>query len=597
MFDGKYFDWNSKRIKGIVDHYGYKFFYGKKLADLGCGYGDLSGTLYRLGSEITAVDVRQEHLKVVSKKFPGVKIVRANLEGPWPFHGTKFDMILDLSLICHLASIDEHLKAVCSSTTYLILETAVCDSDDPYKIIQIPEAKEVYDLAFNGTGSRPSPAYVERILTDYGMSFKRMDKTKFNSGDYIYDWVALNNGSTDIHKRRIWFCVKNEAGLMLPYVGSQPAVVVQPPPNGPDFTFGSVQTPSSFVSTIQSGGIPTILTAAPRPPMHSRIIAEGLHHPGVSNSYTSSNYVEPKSDTLNFQVMRNSKEFALLFPESYEPPNTYQNSGIIFPNSPSSRLWMKKISPLFPNLVVSSKASTMMGFNKSSDEPNIVMCSLDSLTVNNRIWVEEWFNGNLTQQHIDKLRGCGTILTPSLINSQEILSHLPEANVMRVEKPWPMLAAEAIKFDYFLYFEKDEEVTRILLESWEERFGKLIVVGSRVKLPTFAEFVSDTVPYVSIAKLLMGAKAVVDISTNTYYMSGILKLANSLSLPIITNNQAYLNVNGSTIIHQNNSTYPVSADIHKAVAIFMSDVLKTPAKFNDSYNDSLMVSVQKLVGV
>lgn len=597
MFDGKYFDWNQKRIKGIIDQYGYKFFYGKKLADLGCGYGDLSGTLYRLGAEITAVDVRQDHLKVVSKKFPGIKVVRANLEGPWPFFGTKFDMILDLGLICHLSSIEDHLKAACSSTTYLILETAVCDSDDPNKIIQVPEAKEVYDLSFNGTGSRPSPAYVERILNDCGMTFKRMDNAKFNSSEYKYDWVAQNNNSTDIHKRRIWFCVKSEAGLMLPYVGLQPAVVVQPPPNGPSFPFGAVQPPSSFVSTIQSSGVPTILTSAPRAPMHARMVAEGLKHPGVSTSYTSNNYVEPTSDSLNFQVMHNSKEFALLTPETYEPPVTYQNSGIIFPNSPSSRHWIKKIAPFFPNLVLSNKASTMMGFKKSSEEPNVVMCSLDNLTANKRVWIEEWFNGNLTQAHIDILRSCGTIITPSLINAQEIMQHIPEANVLRVEKPWPMLGAEALKYDYFLYFEKDEQITRILLESWEERFGKLIVIGSRIKLPAFAEYVSDTVSYVSVSNLMMGAKAIVDMSINTYYMSGILKLAGALSLPIITNNQAYLNQYNSVIISQNNSTYPTAESIHQAVSKFMNEIPKTPAKFDGSYNDGLVASVQKLVGV
>jgi len=595
MFNGKYFDWNQKRIKGIIDQYGYKFFYGKKLADLGCGHGDLSGTLYRLGSEITAVDARQDHLKVVSKKFPGIKVVRANLEGPWPFFGTKFDMVLDLGLICHLASIDDHLKAVCSSTTYLIIETAVCDSDDPNKIIQVPEAKEAYDLSFSGTASRPSAAYIERILNDCGMNFKRMDNPKFNSSEYKYDWVGKNDNSTDIYKRRIWFCVKNESGLMLPYVGAQPLVVVQPP-SGPNFPFGAVQPPSSFISTIRSSGVPTVLTSAPRAPMHSRMIAEGLSHPGVPTSYTSSNYVEPKPDSLNFQVMRNSKEFGILTPENYDPPTTFQNSGIIFPNSPSSRHWVKKIAPFFPNLAVSSKASTMLGFNRSSDDPNVVMCTLDSLTINKRVWIEEWFNGNLQQSHIDKLRSCDTILTPSLVNMQEILGHIPGANVLRVEKPWPMLAASALKFDYFLYFEKDEEITRILLESWEERFGKLIVVGSRVKLPTFAEFVSDTVSYASISSLLMGAKAVVDMSTNTYYMSGILKLASALSLPIITNNQAYLNQYGSTMIAQNNSTYPSPQNIHQAVSTFMSTP-KKPAKFDGQYNDSLVISIQKLVGV
>jgi hypothetical protein len=239
----------------------------------------------------------------------------------------------------------------------------------------------------------------------------------------------------------------------------------------------------------------------------------------------------------------------------------------------------------------------MMGFKKSPDAPHIVMCSLDSLIVGNRVWIEEWFNGNITQEQINKLRGCGTILTPSLTNVQEILQHIPEANVLRVEKPWPMLTAEAIKFDYFLYFEKDESATRILLESWEERFGKLIIVGSRVKLPTFAEFVSDTVPFSSISSLLMGAKAVVDISTNTYYMSGILKLASALTLPIITNNQAYLNQYGSVIISQNNSTYPLPENIHNAVSSFMSNVPKTPAKFDNSYNDGLVAVIQKLVGI
>src|SRR6185369_6858499 len=376
MFDGKYFDWNQKRIKGIVDHFGYKFFYGKKMADLGCGYADLSGTLYRLGAEITAVDVRQDHLKIVSKKFPGVKIVRANLEGPWPFFGTKFDMILDLGLICHLSAIDEHLKAVCSSTTHLILETAVCDSDDPYKVITVPESKDAYDLSYNGSGCRPSAAYVERVLAESGMTFRRMDSAKFNSGEYKYDWVETHDNSTDIHKRRIWFCVKGEAGMMMPYHGAQPAVVVQPPPAAPDFSFGMNPTPSSFISNIQSSGVPTILTASPRPPMHARMIAAGMSRPGVPVSLTS-NYIEPQPNTLDYHVMLNSKEFGLIYAEKFVPPATYQNSGVIFPNTPGSRLWFKKIAPYFPNLALSSKAITMIGFNKSAENPDVIMCSLD----------------------------------------------------------------------------------------------------------------------------------------------------------------------------------------------------------------------------
>jgi len=251
MFDGKYFDWNQKRVKGIVDYFGYKFFYGKKILDLGCGHADLSGVLYRLGADITAVDARQEHLKIVTKKFPGVKVVRANLEGPWPFFGQKFDIILDMGLLCHLSSFEEHLKIVCASTNYLILETAVCDSNDPTKCIQVPESKEVYDLAYNGMGCRPSAAAIEAALDKNGMAFKRMDSSRFNSGDYSYDWFPKDDGTTSLEKRRLWFGSKDASIVINAQSGSQPAVFVQPPPANPAFTFGTPNiTPGPNVSAM-----------------------------------------------------------------------------------------------------------------------------------------------------------------------------------------------------------------------------------------------------------------------------------------------------------------------------------------------------------
>lgn len=209
MFDGKYFEWNQKRVKAIIDYYTYQFFYGKKVADLGCGYADLSGSLYRLGADITAVDARENHLKIVNKKYSGIKIAKANLDGPWPFFHQKFDLILDLGLICHLMSFEEHLRAVCASTTHLVLETAVCDSSE-IKVIQVPEGKDVYDLSFNGMGCRPTAAAVEKVLTECGMNFNRMDESRFNVEDYVYDWQSQNDNSTSLNKRRIWFAVKAE---------------------------------------------------------------------------------------------------------------------------------------------------------------------------------------------------------------------------------------------------------------------------------------------------------------------------------------------------------------------------------------------------
>lgn len=228
-FDGHYLDWNQKRIKGIVDFYGYKFMYFKRVLDLGCGYADISGALHRLGADVTAVDGRQDHLKIVNKKFSGIKTVHADLDRGWPFQGRAFDIILDLGLLCHLSNYEAHLRAVCASTTHLVLETAVCDSDDPYKNTQITENKGIYDLSVNGLGCRPSAAAIERVLTECGMNFKRLDDAKFNAAGYVYNWTSRNDNNVNIHNRRIWFAVKKSSPIQFANIADVTPPAVPPP--------------------------------------------------------------------------------------------------------------------------------------------------------------------------------------------------------------------------------------------------------------------------------------------------------------------------------------------------------------------------------
>jgi SAM-dependent methyltransferase len=213
MFDGHYLEREQKRIKAILEAYTPKFFYFKTILDLGAGYAGLSGCLHRLGADITCVDARQEHLKIITKKYQGIKVVKADLDGPWPFGNKKFDLIIDLDLVCHLNDYEKHLREVCKSTTHLILETAVCDSDDPEKSIQIKENKGIYDLSYNGIGSRPSVAAIERVLAECGMNFRRIDQDKLNGGEYTYNWEAKNNGECNVNKRRMWLAVSNGSGI------------------------------------------------------------------------------------------------------------------------------------------------------------------------------------------------------------------------------------------------------------------------------------------------------------------------------------------------------------------------------------------------
>lgn len=229
MFNNKYLDKNQSKIKTILNFYGHQFMSGKKILDLGCGQADISGVFRQLGADVTAVDARQEQLIIAGKKFPGLKTIRADLDRVYPFQNKKFDLILNLDLINYLQDYENHLKLICNSTEHLVLETCVCDSNDPNKKIIIKGSHNLYDGSLNGITSYPSSAAIEKILTSCNMSFRRLDNKQFNSKDQNYDWVPRNNNSYNINNRRIWFCVKVHSAMQFApklQTNSSPNVVV-----------------------------------------------------------------------------------------------------------------------------------------------------------------------------------------------------------------------------------------------------------------------------------------------------------------------------------------------------------------------------------
>lgn len=332
MFDGSYLSWNQKRIKGIIDHYGHQFFFYKKVLDLGCGYGDISGVLHRLGADITVVDARQEHLKIVSKKYPGVKTVKTDLDRPWPFFGKMFDCILDMGLLCHLSNFEDHLKSVCASTNYLILETAVADSPDPEHAVVNSDNKNIYDGSFNGFSSQISAANIEKVLKKCGMSFKRMDNAKFNSGPYIYDWQAKSDNSFNIHKRRLWFCVKeSQAMVVLPGGADAPTPITLPQ------TSPGVFSPNLLDSKIPITHQHMMTSRSPTPP-------QGPH---TSPTTIATNVIIPQSGTP-----QPSFSFVPSYPPENKSPSEYRIAVLI---SGHLRVFEKTIKSFVKNILGGDK--------------------------------------------------------------------------------------------------------------------------------------------------------------------------------------------------------------------------------------------------
>src|ERR1019366_8668390 len=201
-------EWNHKKIKAIVDYFGHPFFQNKKVLDLGCKHGDAGGgALYRLGSQITAVDAREEHLKIAAKKYPGIKTIKSDLDCDWAF--SHFDLVINTDLLCHLKNWEGHFRNMLNSTNNVVLETAVCDSLDPNLCSVLSENKDNPDWSFNGFSARPTAAFIEKIFGELSFDFKRLDSSGLNTGPLQYDWIVSNTGTCDINKRRFWFARRN----------------------------------------------------------------------------------------------------------------------------------------------------------------------------------------------------------------------------------------------------------------------------------------------------------------------------------------------------------------------------------------------------
>lgn len=201
-FGGHYHYWRDRRVTAIIEHFGPLWFQGKKILELACGYGDIGAAFATLGAQVTCSEVRPEHLRVINKRYSQIKTVPANLENEWPFK-ERFDLILNLGVLYHLKNFAFALAKSLESADHVVLETEVCDSEDPDRVIMIQESG--YDQSYIGVGTRPSAACIERIMESHRASYERVSDNRCNALFHNYDWKVENTGRWCSGLRRFWF--------------------------------------------------------------------------------------------------------------------------------------------------------------------------------------------------------------------------------------------------------------------------------------------------------------------------------------------------------------------------------------------------------
>jgi 2-polyprenyl-3-methyl-5-hydroxy-6-metoxy-1,4-benzoquinol methylase len=211
LFNPQYEGWQTKRISKMLEIYSIDHFKGCRILELGGGHGDIGAFFAELGADVLCIDGRIQNLnfaRLKHRKLSNLQFQQFNLEDDFSTFG-RFDLIIHFGLLYHLKNLDEHLRTCFALADDIILETVVCDSSDPYKIVYCDERADVEEEALTGVGNRPSPYYIERFATEHGFEPTRYFTSDLNSGDYFcYDWTHHNDErgarGDDFRLRRFW---------------------------------------------------------------------------------------------------------------------------------------------------------------------------------------------------------------------------------------------------------------------------------------------------------------------------------------------------------------------------------------------------------
>lgn len=215
----------------------------------------------------------------------------------------------------------------------------------------------------------------------------------------------------------------------------------------------------------------------------------------------------------------------------------------IYPLTYQARCWLSKTAPYVKGMKVYDPTRQVLNLERN-DNIDLTIGSLGNLkrARGKRIFLEEW---NLkyapNQQDLDILNRFDIICS----NSRNILfilkSLLPGKELVLTTKPWWRTIDSTDKQNRVVYLEKDEIITRILVDNWRPEFPPLTVVGTNLDLPEKVIKVSEFLEYPELVRLIANSSVLLDISFCNNYHSGVLELANSLGCQIVTNNLFEIN--------------------------------------------------------
>ena len=295
----------------------------------------------------------------------------------------------------------------------------------------------------------------------------------------------------------------------------------------------------------------------------------------------------------NDQISYSSKNNSILLKEKFNPNIIFDLNFTIAPLTVSSKKWINKILPFFPNVKIYNKIFNFKNIDKSN-KIDLSICSIENVILSENIFLEEWVGEIQNSETINILNKSKRVFVNSVLNELELNNKLNGPQILRSSKIWPALPIKdkLLEGDYILYFEKDENITKQLLEFFNHSLNNFVVIGSRLKLPNNIIQYSEYEDYEKINNLIYNAYCLLDVSVNNNYKSAILDLAKNYNIKIITNNYHYINYDNFYLIKNYNED-----SINKVLDKEKNSKLENIKKNDLNYNLEIKNIFCKMLGI
>jgi hypothetical protein len=158
-----------------------------------------------LGAEVHCLEGRIENVINIKNDYPNITAEVADLDSP-DWNWGHYDIIINFGLYYHLEKFHkEHLQNCINNSDLMFFETVIYDSSEP----EIYFRNEVGDdQSLTSIGGTPSTSYVENILKEYNMQYKKYTDPFLNNFEHKYDWPDTGFKSFNQFHRRFWIIKK-----------------------------------------------------------------------------------------------------------------------------------------------------------------------------------------------------------------------------------------------------------------------------------------------------------------------------------------------------------------------------------------------------